>query len=215
MTSSFPISAALLAALLMTATTPAQLCGDCNSTGSVDIVDALAGAQHSVGASTLTGQGLANCDVNSSSSVDIVDSLFIAQFSTGLPVSLNCGGSPPVMGSCAMPVALTSGVPVGGSTVGGGDDSYPSCSIFSTAEDTTYTISFGGTRDLTVLVTGPSFGATVYVQTACSVEATELGCDDSANPNLFLPGLSGGTYYIFVDGIGSTEGTYTIVATTS
>jgi hypothetical protein len=209
----FPITAALLAALLMTASAPAQLCGDCNANGTVDIVDALAGAQHSVGAMTLTGQRFTNCDVNSSGAVDIVDALFIAQASTGLAVSLNCGGSVPVMGSCSMPIVLTSGVPVAGSTVGGGDDSYPSCSIFSTAEDTTYTITFTGTRTLTVSVTNPSFGATVYVQTSCGVEATELDCDDTANPNLTLPGLSGGTYYIFVDGIGSTEGTYTIVAT--
>ena len=68
----------------------APLCGDCNGDGNVNILDALAAAQHTVATITLTGRGYDACNVDSDGDVDILDALRIAQSSVGLPVALIC-----------------------------------------------------------------------------------------------------------------------------
>ncbi len=57
--------------------------GDVNSSGSIDIVDALLTAQYYVGLNP-SGFMAANADTNCSGSIDIVDALLIAQYYVGL-----------------------------------------------------------------------------------------------------------------------------------
>ena len=204
-----------IALTLLCATATAQVCGDCNEDGLVNIVDALTGAQHSVGSFSLMGQAFANCDVNSSGAVDIVDALVIAQFSTGLPAVPNCGGTPS-FGSCSTPISITPGLPYSGTTVSADDDSYPTCSIFSTAEDLVFRLTLVSTRTISIDLTNPSYGSALYVQTVCGSEASELGCDDSGgSQHIVLPSSPAGDYYIWVDGVSSGEGTFTLLVTLS
>jgi endoglucanase len=70
----------------------AQSCGDVNTSGAVDIVDALLIAQHYVGLNPANFvQSVA--DVNNSGAIDIVDALLVAQYYVGLATSLNCSSS--------------------------------------------------------------------------------------------------------------------------
>ncbi len=57
---------------------------DVNLSGQETITDALLVAQHVVGLTTLTGQGLAKADCNGSTTVTISDGLLIAQRVVGL-----------------------------------------------------------------------------------------------------------------------------------
>jgi xyloglucan-specific exo-beta-1,4-glucanase len=70
-------------------TAPGGLPGDVNSTGTVDIVDALLVAQYYVGLNP-SGFVSANADVNCSGAIDIVDALVIAQYYVGLIASFPC-----------------------------------------------------------------------------------------------------------------------------
>ncbi len=63
--------------------TPAGLLGDVNSSGVVDIVDALLVAQYYVGLNPANFNP-ANADVNASGTIDIVDALRIAQYYVGI-----------------------------------------------------------------------------------------------------------------------------------
>jgi hypothetical protein len=65
------------------APTAGGLLGDANSSGAIDIVDALLVAQYYVGLNP-ANFNTANADVNASGSIDIVDALRIAQFYVGL-----------------------------------------------------------------------------------------------------------------------------------
>jgi endoglucanase len=67
----------------------AQNCGDVNTSGSVDIVDALLIAQYYVGLNP-ANFNIAAGDVNGSGTVDIVDALVVAQYYVGLPATLAC-----------------------------------------------------------------------------------------------------------------------------
>ena len=58
-------------------------CGDANSDGTVDIVDALVIAQYYVGLNPVNFDASV-ADVNCDGSIDIVDALLIAQFYVGL-----------------------------------------------------------------------------------------------------------------------------------
>jgi endoglucanase len=72
-----------------TATPAPGLLGDVNTSGTVDIVDALLTAQYYVGLNP-AGFVEANADVNCSGTIDIVDALRIAQYYVGLLASLSC-----------------------------------------------------------------------------------------------------------------------------
>jgi endoglucanase len=71
------------------APTAAANIGDVNSSGTVDIVDALLVAQYYVGLNP-SGFVVANGDTNCSGTVDVVDALRIAQYYVGLLTSLAC-----------------------------------------------------------------------------------------------------------------------------
>jgi hypothetical protein len=70
----------------------AATCGDVNTSGSVDIVDALVIAQYSVGLDP-SNFNAAVADVNDDSTINIVDALMTAQFYVGLISQLSCGGT--------------------------------------------------------------------------------------------------------------------------
>jgi alpha-L-fucosidase len=83
----------------------AASCGDVNSGGSTDIVDALLIAQYYVG-SNPANFNVAVADVNGNATTDIVDALLVAQFYVGLISQLSCAPvptSPPVGDIWALP----------------------------------------------------------------------------------------------------------------
>ncbi len=72
------------------------VCGDVNSSGVVDIVDALNIAQYYVGMNPSSFDASV-ADVNGNASTDIVDALLVAQYYVGLLTSFSgCGGTPVV-----------------------------------------------------------------------------------------------------------------------
>ena len=72
----------------------AEPCGDVNSDGSIDIVDALLIAQNYVGLDPANFDAAA-ADVNGNGPIDIVDALLIAQYYVGLITELpGCAGTP-------------------------------------------------------------------------------------------------------------------------
>jgi hypothetical protein len=150
--------------------------------------------------------------------VDVVDSLIIAQFAVGLPAPM-CGAGGP--GTCGSPVVLSSGVPYNGSTVGAPDDHGGGCSIFAFNSEKVHSISFTGTRTMDVTLSA-SFNQVLYVRPTCIPcvgTCGELGCTEVPGvQTMNLPGLSAGTYYVFVDGASSSAsgaGTYTLTVTLS
>jgi hypothetical protein len=94
----------------------AASCGDVNSSGVVDIVDALIVAQYYVGLSPSTID-LTVADTNGDGSVNIVDSLLIAQYYVGLITGFSgCSQTPaatvaPTVAPTAVPTAVTTGTP--------------------------------------------------------------------------------------------------------
>ena len=71
-----------------------QQCGDVNSSGEIDIVDALIIAQAYVGLNPANYDSSV-ADVNADGGIDIVDALLVAQYYVGLISSLNCGTQTP------------------------------------------------------------------------------------------------------------------------
>jgi hypothetical protein len=78
-----------------------QILGDVNTSGAVDIVDALLIAQYYVGI-TPANFNPAVADVNCSGGIDIVDALKVAQYYVGILPDLSCGNQ------TAAPTTLTS-----------------------------------------------------------------------------------------------------------
>ena len=95
----------------------AQSCGDVNSSGSIDIIDALLIAQTYVG---MTPQPFdaSMADVNSSGSVDIVDALIVAQYYVGITSTLSCPSQTAVPTNVATqaPTLVPTQVPTQGPT---------------------------------------------------------------------------------------------------
>ena len=75
---------------------PGLDCGDCNLDGSVDVIDSLRAAQHSVGLVTLSGLAYTQCNVHGAlalqpgAAVDVLDAFAIAEVAVGLNVLLIC-----------------------------------------------------------------------------------------------------------------------------
>jgi len=87
----------LLLALLIPGSATAQICGDCDSSGAVTVLDALRAARMGASLQPWSLPADAACDVDSDGDVDILDALRIAQFAVGTPVSLMCSGLPPLV----------------------------------------------------------------------------------------------------------------------
>jgi lysophospholipase L1-like esterase len=87
----------------MTFSLGAQALGDVNSSGGVDIVDALLVAQYYVGLNP-ANFNIGVADTNCSGGVDIVDALLIAQYYVGLIAQFPCTSTPvPTAGPTANP----------------------------------------------------------------------------------------------------------------
>jgi hypothetical protein len=69
-----------------------QQCGDVNSSGGIDIVDALLVAQAYVGLQP-PNYNSSVADVNANGVVDVVDALIIAKYYVGLTATLDCGST--------------------------------------------------------------------------------------------------------------------------
>jgi hypothetical protein len=80
----------------------AQSLGDVNTSGSIDIVDALLVAQYYVGLNPANFNTAAG-DVNCSGVIDIVDALRVAQYYVGLLTELSCGTVAPTGAPTATP----------------------------------------------------------------------------------------------------------------
>ncbi len=78
--------------LLLCASEASAACGDVNSSGAVDIVDALLIAQSYVGLNPSNFDSSV-ADVNGSGGTDIVDALLVAQYYVGLVSQLSCPAS--------------------------------------------------------------------------------------------------------------------------
>jgi len=91
----------------------AAQCGDVNTSGTVDIVDALIIAQQSVGLNP-ANYDASVADVNADNSVTIVDALIIAQFYVRLITTLNCISKSP--GDTSYPTWTKTKSPTGTAT---------------------------------------------------------------------------------------------------
>ncbi|MBN2536124.1 MAG: hypothetical protein JXB88_24800 [Spirochaetales bacterium] len=72
----------------------AAACGDVNSSGSIDVVDALIIAQYYVGLNPANFDPTI-ADVNADGNIDVVDALRVAQYYVGLVPELSCGTTNP------------------------------------------------------------------------------------------------------------------------
>ncbi len=66
------------------------LCGDCDGSGGIDILDALTAAQIDAGVIPLTSAHRQDCDVDNDMDVDKADAQLIAEKAAGLPTTLVC-----------------------------------------------------------------------------------------------------------------------------
>jgi pectate lyase len=130
----------------------ASPCGDVNSSGSIDIVDALLTAQYAVGLNPSNFDS-GSADVNGDGSINIVDALLIAQYSVGLITSLpGCADTPAPTAAPTTPpntgdIAVPNGYAEG--TTGGGN---ASARTVSSASD--FKSAVGGTNAAVIIVNG-------------------------------------------------------------
>ncbi|MBN2442604.1 MAG: glycoside hydrolase family 88 protein [Spirochaetales bacterium] len=138
-------------------------CGDVNTDGVVDIVDALLIAQDYVGLNPANFDSTV-ADVNNDSSIDIVDALLIAQLYVGLIDELNCQDTPTPTPTTAEPETVFA-VNCGGNAYTASDGTrFAADTGFSggTAYDNGASVS--GTSDPTLYST-ERYGSTTYSAT--------------------------------------------------
>ncbi len=70
------------------------LCGDCDRSGSIDILDSLMASQIAAGTVSPSICQMSDCDVDGSGTIDDQDAQMIAEVAVGLPTQLTC---PPVV----------------------------------------------------------------------------------------------------------------------
>lgn len=84
------------------------------------------------------------------------------------------------------------------------------------AADATYALTPDQDGKLTITVVPADFDAVVYVRTTCDSEASQVVCVDDRVRELeerfAFDVVAGTTYYVFVDGYSSSEGSYTLAA---
>ncbi|MGI5864439.1 MAG: hypothetical protein ACOX6T_20635 [Myxococcales bacterium] len=111
----------------------------------------------------------------------------------------------------AQPLNFVDGVAtVSGSTALAGDDEKGGCgSSSATAKDVVYSFTIDpadAPKNAFIAVTNESYDAIVYVTQGCP-KTQELACEDDPE-NISLPQLAAGTYYVWVDGYSSGNGTF-------
>ena len=138
--------------------------------------------------------------------------------------SLNATLSDPLPGDhCTntTPLVFSSGMASAtGTTVGSFNDGSGTCAT-GTASDVIYSFTTTAVEDLRVTVntTTGTYQPVVYLRSASCTAGTQLGCGVAAvaggSATLAVGALPVGTYYLWIDGVGTTAGAYSLTATLS
>lgn len=112
---------------------------------------------------------------------------------------------------CLDPIPLTLATTViTGDTSGAGDDHDGSCQEH-TGDDLVFEFELNGAVQARFHATG--FDTVIYLRSDCADETSELGCSDdlpASDDSEIDLSLSAGTYYLFIDGFGSSAGLFTL-----
>ena len=130
-------------------------------------------------------------------------------------------GNPTPGDTCALaqPLTFTSGMAmVSGDTSAWFHDSNGSCAS-GLAPDGVYTFTTSTVQDLrlSVSTTTSTYQPAIYVRSANCTAGTQMGCGSALAPGgtatLDIASLPIGTYYVWIDGVGSTSGLFSLMAT--
>jgi lysophospholipase L1-like esterase len=165
----------------------AASCGDVNSSGNIDIVDALLIAQDYVGLNPANFDPSV-ADVNADNSIDIVDALRVAQYYVGLVSELTCGnankdpiwsGGPYTLNGSSDYVDIPDGL------TGNLGDFSITCWVYLNTLDTWSRIfDFGGDTNVFMMLT-PASGDTGYPYFAITTSGNDG--EQGLNGNSTLP----------------------------
>jgi len=117
-------------------------------------------------------------------------------------------------GSCSAPIALELGSPVTGDTSQGSNQMTGSCIRGGEAPEIVYSVQLESRSQLSVTITSNYDGA-LYLLGACGEMRSEITCNDDAPTTTrshIEATLDAGTYYVVVDGYGSSQGTFNLQA---
>jgi hypothetical protein len=137
----------------------------------------------------------------------VVDSFGSTTGPFSLSVTITPSGPP--NDTCSAPTALTVGTAVTGTTVGANHNYTGSCG--GSGPDIVYRFTLGSTSDFfAAVVATSSWDPVVYISTTCGSSSY---CNDDwggggLSSALEVDGLPAGTYYLVVDGLGSSSGTF-------
>jgi len=114
--------------------------------------------------------------------------------------------------TCTSPTPLTLGTALAGTNVGAMNDYTSTCG--GTGPDVVYSFTLGSTSDLFIGVHSTDMDPVIYLSTTCG---SSTWCNDDAytgvlSSALIQNALAAGTYYLVVDGLGGSTGTFTIEA---
>lgn len=127
--------------------------------------------------------------------------------------SISNGGSGNPVGTCGNPIALSCGVPYNGTTIDGQTNmNNYLCSFWSEyGKEKVHTITLTQTSDLDIQISGlGNVDLDLFLLNACDTNS----CLNYGDNDIQEDNLSPGTYYIVVDGYGSTatqEGPYSLI----
>lgn len=117
-------------------------------------------------------------------------------------------------GSCGSPIALTLGTPAQGDTTQGANVMTGSCIRGGEAPELVYSITLEQRAQLSVTITSQYDGA-LYLLGACGEMRSEIACNDDApttERSHVEATLDAGTYFVVVDGFGSSAGAFELTA---
>jgi hypothetical protein len=99
---------------------------------------------------------------------------------------------------------------VQGTTTGSGDQYSPSC-VSSDSQEIVY--SFVLSQDINVSFEVTGFDTVMYLRSVCASSSSEIDCNDdggASSGSLIQASLTPGTYFLFIDGYGGSNGAYTL-----
>jgi hypothetical protein len=112
--------------------------------------------------------------------------------------------------TCASPAPLTIGTDLAGTNVGAMNDYTSTCG--GTGPDVVYSFTLSSAGDVFIGVQSSDMDPVIYLSTTCG---SSTWCNDDAysgvlSSALIQDNLAAGTYYLVVDGLGGSTGTFTI-----
>ncbi len=137
----------------------------------------------------------------------------------GCSVDCKPEGDPAALGHCpGMPVHLWPGktITLSGSTTPYAHSSQATgaCTFGSVAQDRVYAVTVHQSGTLNALLES-DFNAGLYVRSAPCATGTQLACANAVTgaglEDLSIPVTDGKTYYLFVDGVASAKGSFTLL----